>query len=160
MNLSKDIINAYLDKKLISMQKHPDTDLYILNYTPKCQYDKLWDGFTKQCRGLIIDDKGNIKARPFSKFFNIEEHQPEEIPNEPFIVTVKEDGSLGITYWIGNKPFIATRGSFTSPQAIKANEMIKEKYSNNFNNIIKYKDEFTFLWEIIFKENRIVFIRH
>ena len=83
-------------------QKHPKLPLSIWNYTPKTQYGelynqyKLWDEVTLQCRGLVIDDEGKVVARPFKKFFNIEENQYE--PTSEFEVFEKMDGSLGILF--------------------------------------------------------------
>jgi len=50
-------------------------------------------------RGTILDIEGNVIAKPFPKFFNYEEHEPEEIPNESFRVYEKLDGSLGIIFY-------------------------------------------------------------
>ena len=73
-----------VDEKLVSVQKHPDAALYIYNYSPRVQFEKLWNEVTLQTRGLILDAEMNIIARPFKKFFNLEEHQPEDIPQMPF----------------------------------------------------------------------------
>lgn len=147
-------IQPYIDKKLISMQRHPDRpEIVIFNYTAKCQYDRAWDDITMMCRGLIYNtDTEEIIARPFKKFFNLEEHTgplPEEAP----CVWEKYDGSLGILYWIDDTPYIATRGSFTSDQAKWATEWFRAKYSNNPED---FHDELTYLFEIIYPENRIV----
>lgn len=143
-----------IDEKYISVQKHPFADLFIYNYTQKCQFDSVWNEETMQCRGLIMDSKGNIKARPFKKFFNYEQHVGEDskisgLPVEDFEVFEKLDGSLGILYWIGDNPVIATRGSFTSDQAVKGSQLLN-KYANVWNR------DYTYLFEIIYPENRIV----
>lgn len=106
-------------------------------------------------RGLITDLEGNIKALPFKKFFNMSEHTGEDstlpsLPLEEFEVFDKMDGSLGILYWIGEEPRIATRGSFTSDQAIKGTGMLR-KYPNAV-----WDRQYTYLFEIIYPENRIV----
>ena len=41
--ISWKIINEYLEKDLLIMQKHPSLDLWILNYSKTCQYEKAWD---------------------------------------------------------------------------------------------------------------------
>jgi len=151
MNLQK-----YIDDRYISVQKHPTEDLYIYNYTQKCQFDRVWTEETMMCRGLIMDGKGNIKARPFRKFFNYEEHVGEDsklpaLPLEPFQVQEKLDGSLGILYWVGDTPYLSTRGSFISEQAVKGTEILRNK---NIDGI--FNKEFTFLFEIIYPENRVV----
>ena len=140
-----------LDEKLVSVQKHPDADLFIYNYSPKVQYDKLWNEITLQTRGLILDAEMNVVAKPFGKFFNLEEHQPEEIPQLPFDVFEKMDGSLGILYWLNDKPFIASRGSFESEQAIKATEILHQRYADTF---IRLDKNSTYLFEIIYPTNQ------
>ena len=86
-------LNELVNQKYVSVQKHPEADLYIYNYTQNAQYEGFWNQITLMCRGLILDGQGNIIARPFPKFFNLEEHQPEEIPKENFEVFEKMDGS-------------------------------------------------------------------
>lgn len=135
---------------LVMCKKHPTAALWIYDYTPKTQYEKRWDEITMRCRGLIVDENGNIVARPFPKFFNYGEKMPEQ-RLQIVEATEKMDGSLGILYWVDNIPYIATRGSFTSDQAIWASNWIQpyaqllEKYRPN-----------TLLFEIIYPENRVV----
>jgi RNA ligase len=101
------------------------------------------------CRGLVTDDKGNIIARPFKKFFNIEEGK--YTPTKDFEVYEKMDGSLGIVFNYNLEWIFATRGSFTSDQAIKAKEIFYKKY----NDLLLSRSN-TYLFEIIYPENRIV----
>lgn len=152
MNL-KEELNNLKDQGLITLRPNSDNTLLIANYTPKVQYDRLWTDTLKICRGLIVDNEYNIVGRPFQKFFNLEEHQSDEIPNEPFQVFDKMDGSLGICFHYDGKWQIATRGSFNSEQAVKANEMLNTKYVD----WIEYlHPNFTYLFEIIYPENRII----
>jgi RNA ligase len=189
-------LEKYYNDGLLHKQTHPTLDLTIWNYSPKVQYEKLWDDITIQCRGLVTNSKGEIIARPFKKFFNYEEHKPEDIPNEDYVVYEKMDGSLGILFyyeevlsderryniWFNNnyetgmerffdpnnlpdydnsyyEPtpktkgewIMATRGSFTSPQAIKGKEILDAKYD-----IGSLRKDNTYLFEIIYPENRIV----
>lgn len=148
-NLDNLINQGYISKK-----KHPTENLYILNYTAKTQYEKLWNDLTLQCRGLIVDNNLNIKARCFNKFFNYEEVHAEVnsrlSSGLKFDLCEKMDGSLGILYWVGKVPFIATRGSFESEQAIRATQIL---YKNT--EINKLDCNLTYLFEIIYPENRI-----
>ena len=73
------ILNDYIENKLIVANKHSEYDIWILNYSPKTQVNRVWDDYTLSCRGLVIDAKGNILARPFQKFMNYEEYDPSEI---------------------------------------------------------------------------------
>ena len=151
--LNKELLKKMIDEKLVFVNKHPNAEIYIHNYSPKVQYEKLWNEITLQTRGLILDNNMNVVARPFPKFFNLSEHQPSEIPNEPFEVFEKMDGSLGILAFINDKPFIATRGSFISDQSKHATELLYNKYSHTFSKLDKDK---TYLLEIIYPSNRIV----
>jgi RNA ligase len=139
-----EILQKYHEEGLLHKQTHPTLDLTIWNYSPKVQYEKLWDDITIQCRGLVTNSKGEIVARPFKKFFNYEEHTPEDIPNENYVVYEKMDGSLGILFNYENEWILATRGSFTSPQAIKGKELL-EKYP-----LGKLNKNNTYLFEIIY----------
>lgn len=151
-----DELKKAVDAKLVTERKHPTADLYIYNYTPLVQYSRAWDEVTLNCRGLILDGSGNVVARPFRKFFNYEEYQNPEMPplplHLPYTVMDKMDGSLGILYHDGNDYAIATRGSFESDQAIKATEILRTKYKD-FKPVL---DVHTYLFEIIYPENRIV----
>jgi len=146
-------LKEMIDNKLVSVQKHPEADLYIYNYTQIVQYDRIWNDITLMTRGLILDVDFNIVSRPINKFFNLEEHDLNEIPNLDFDVYEKLDGSLGILYWLNDKPYIASRGSFTSEQANKATKILYDKYSHLFHKIDKKS---TYIFEIIYPENRIV----
>jgi T4 RnlA family RNA ligase len=146
-----DILNHYIEKGLVVKQDHPTLPLSIYNYSRTCQYERLWDDVTMDCRGLVLDSEGNVIAKPFRKFFNMEEHKPEEIPNEPFEVFEKMDGSLGILFNYKGEWILSTKGSFNSDQAIKGMEIAK-RY--NYDKICI--PGFVYLFEIIYPENRIV----
>ena len=143
-----EILNKYHNEGLLYKQVHPTLPLTIWNYTEKVQYENLWDEITMICRGLVTDNKGNVVAKPFKKFFNMEENK--HTPTEEFEVYKKEDGSLGVLFHYEGEWILATRGSFTSDQAVKGTELLK-KYD-----IHKLQKKFTYLFEIVFKQNRIV----
>jgi RNA ligase len=195
MKYDLNILNKYIDEGLVIKQVHPTLPLSIYNYSRECQYDGKWDDITLNCRGLVLDNDGNVIAKPFTKFFNYEELKPEDIPNENFEVYEKMDGSCGIIFyykrelsleeqyniWFNNNyetgmerffdpnnlpnfddPYyeptpktkgewhVATRGSFTSEQAIKGKEMLDKLPLD------KLDKNNTYLSEILFKQNRIV----
>jgi RNA ligase len=146
-----DILNDYIEKGLVVKNDHPTLPLSIYNYSRTTQYVGKWDNITKSCRGLILDREGNVVAKSFDKFFNLEEHNPEEIPNEEFEVYEKLDGSLGILFWYQGKWILASKGSFISDQAIKGKNILNSKY-----NVEPIPKGYTTLVEIIYPENRIV----
>ena len=144
-------LREMMDAGYINMQMHPSAPLYIYNYSKMCQIDKMWNDTTEKCRGLIVDSNDNIISRPFRKFYNYEEYEdPSVIPDLPFDIYEKLDGSLGILYWIDNTPYIATRGSFVSDQAMHATEILHKKFRNVWSRLDRSK---TYLFEIIYPED-------
>ena len=153
----------------IKARYHPeDNNIVILNYTELATYERRWNKYTMTARGLILDltnatDNGKIHilAKPFEKFPNfgsneIEGYEDDIDFNEIESVMEKMDGSLGISYFFNNEIHFATRGSFTSEQAIKAKEIWDKKYSKNENISSFCRVPVTYLVEIIYPQNRVV----
>ena len=146
MNL--ETLHKYKEDGLLRCQTHPTLPLTIWNYTEKVQYERLWDEVTLSCRGLVFDDEGNQVSYPFKKFFNIEENK--HTPTNDFEIYEKVDGSL-ITVFNYNGEWVASsRGSFTSEQAIAAQELF-----NRFK-VDMLDPNATYLFELIAPWNRIV----
>lgn len=144
-------VKQLVDEGYIRAQRHPTAPLTIYNYSEKAQFEWHWTPETRACRGLIVDDQNWIVARPFEKFFTVEQLTDTPLPLEPFEVYEKLDGSLGILYHVDGQPFIATRGSFISEQAKRATQMLRTKYKH-----VKFNPDLTYLFEIIYPENRVV----
>lgn len=153
MKIDQELLKEMRAKGYICVQKHPVAELYIYNYTQLAQYERMWNDATLMCRGLIMDAAHHVVARPFGKFFNLGEQEHQIIPNEAFEVFEKMDGSLGVMYWVDQKPYIASRGSFTSAQSEKANQLLQEKYAHCIDQL---DPSLTYVFEIIYPENRIV----
>lgn len=146
-------LNKRRDSGSIVIVDHPDgLPLMICNYTDRCTYEKLWDEVTLQCRGLVVDRDGDIVARPFRKFFNDTEHADGEVPwHLPCEITQKVDGSLLIVFAFDGEWHVITRGSWTSSQAIEGRKIIESQIG--FDNLRRFR---TYLFEVIYPENRIV----
>lgn len=148
--LEQDVINGYISKR-----RHPLKEIpyFIYNYTAKTEYDNYWNDETRVCRGLILDENNVTISKPFEKFFNYNQVK-DQIPDESFDIFEKLDGSLGISYYhVFNGWSIATRGSFESDQAVFATNLLRSKYAG----ALYYLDpNLTYLFEIIYPENRIV----
>lgn len=151
MNLKQ--LNNLVETGYIKKRLHPYLDLNIYNYSEKCAYERFWNETTMACRGLVLNYHGNIIARPWKKFFNIDQPEAPSIPNEEFEVYEKMDGSLIIIFVYEGELVIASRGSFVSDQAFWAREIIDTYYPN----ILDYIEEGkTYLCELIHPKNRIV----
>lgn len=152
-------LQPFIDEKYISVRKHPEEDLWIYDYTQNCQFEKKWTPETMMCRGLILDAEGNVIARPFDKFFNQGENG--DTPHSGnFVAYDKMDGSMGIMYPHagGTKLSLATRGSFTSDQAIEGTKMLQRYLDNKAikDSLLRISKYDTYLFEILYPENRIV----
>jgi hypothetical protein len=154
MHLSKEQIisieNA-IAEGYVNKTKHPEFDLYNLNYTNKCQIDWRWNEATKLCRGLIVDGDYNVRARSYHKFFTIDQIEdsncdvmpPEDIE---YIIAHKKDGFLGILYFGDDGlPYISSRGSFTSDMALNATKMLRTKYKD-----CEWNSKYSYVFEIIY----------
>jgi RNA ligase len=156
-------INLYADmifQGMVGRQFHPNLPLVIINYTHQCQFSQTWNQVTKQCRGLIYNlETEEVVARPFPKFFNAEELGPSKVGQalgRNVQATDKLDGSLGILYPDSSRATgyaMATRGSFTSEQAVHATDVMDDyMLKSDF----YPSPHYTYLFEIIYPQNRIV----
>lgn len=146
----EELLERMIDERFVKRTAHPDGGVWILNYTARAQYQAEWNDVTLACRGLVFDDRGFVIARPFRKFFNLQEHDISGLDGE-VVVTEKLDGSLGVLYPHSGDWRVATRGSFESEQAIEATRMLRESYST-----FEPNPAWTYLFEIIYPQNRIV----
>lgn len=146
-----------INDRQLTRRKHPEAPLYIYNYTDRCQYERIWTNETTRCRGLILDADGYVVARPFRKFFNLSEHEggAKNVGAVPLGAEYKAfeklDGSLGIAYPVNGRIQIATRGAFASEQAQWANRWWADNAAG-----VEIPDGQTWLFEILYPENRIV----
>lgn len=149
-DLEREIAEGY-----VRVRKHPTLLLDILNYSEKAQYEQRWNAVTRNCRGLIVDDAGNVVSRPWPKFYNLGEHDGVKLPeinlDAKCVTQDKLDGSLGILFPTSDGPAIATRGSFESDQAKWATTWLRENFPD-----WKPDPRTTYLFEIVYAANRIV----
>jgi RNA ligase len=148
------MLDDMINDGYVTAREHPNLPLRILNYTNAASYGKVWNPVTRQCRGLIYNTTTmEVVARPYSKFFNYGETEAAHLKLDiPVIVTDKADGSLAVLYPVPGSHAIATRGSFTSDQAIHATQIWKDRYEPVFTPT----PGLTYLFEVVYPENRIV----
>lgn len=125
--------------------------LLIFNYNAMAQFHSEWNFFERVSRGLVLDKTtAEVVARGFDKFYNWLEGGRVA---HGYIVTVTEkmDGSLGILYRHHGQYCITTRGSLTSEQGQWATDFLNTHYD-----LSNLDSQYTFLFEIIYPDNRIV----
>ncbi|MFG2981866.1 RNA ligase [Streptomyces sp. NPDC048258] len=145
-----------IDAGYVTRKSHPDLPLSIYTYTRTAQYERVWNQVTTRCRGLVADDTtGAIVALPLPKFFNVGEHEAGQpyapaLPDEPFEVYDKVDGSLAVVFHYADRWRVASKGSFVSAQATWAQRLLDTK------DTAALRPGTTYLAEILYPQNRIV----
>ena len=159
MKLDLAYLQGLREQRLVSLVYDAASGLTLANYSPKAQYDQMWDEYPLllDCRGIIFRSDGEVVAKPFRKFFNLGERPTTQIsallPHGVPEISCKLDGSLGILFYsqLERAWRIATRGSFTSDQAIRATHMWQTRQS-----MAPPDPRWTYLFEIVYPGNRVV----
>lgn len=145
-----------IDAGYVTRKAHPELPLSIYTYTRTAQYERVWNEVTTRCRGLVADDTtGAVVALPLPKFFNVGEHESGQpyapaLPDEPFEVYDKVDGSLAVVFHYAGRWQVASKGSFISAQAVWAQRRLDGKDTTAL------RPGVTYLAEILYPGNRIV----
>lgn len=138
--------------------------LTVWCYSEKCQYEKLWDEYTKIARGIVTDANGNVISRPFPKFFNLGEVDEKSLPWKSADIEICEklDGSLIVVSFYKGRMIVNSKGSFNTVQADFARLWLMNKMLPWVEQECKFSladdgwHAFTYCFEAIFPENRIV----
>lgn len=147
-------------EKKIAVRNHPDfVELGIASYTKKFLYgvrsDEDWTETMLKMRGIIFHlGTGEVLAHSFDKFFNSFEVPSitDKIKEQKlYSVAEKADGSIITGFSHRGENVWASKGSFTSEQALKAKEIFDSVYGGKV-----LPEGFTFTFEVIYPENRIV----
>lgn len=156
MEINYGELQKYVDSRAIIRVDHSEFPISIYKYGVATQYSGNWNKYTLKARGLILDNKGNIIARPLPKFFNHTQvintlQEVDGFFEYDLELTEKIDGSLGILYFWEENAYIATPCSFNSSQAIWATQWINKNVDISLIN-----REYTYLFEIIYPNNQII----
>ncbi|MFE2270584.1 RNA ligase [Streptomyces lavendulae] len=147
---------AAIDAGHVTRKPHPELPLSIYTYTRTAQYEQIWNTVTTRCRGLVADDAtGAVVALPLPKFFNVGEHgqgrpYAPALPDEPFEVYDKVDGSLAVVFHYADHWRVASKGSFISAQATWGQRRLDTRDTTAL------VPGVTYLAEILYPQNRIV----
>lgn len=151
--------------------------LTLFKYTQKTIIEDLWNDVNRQARGIIFDIDGRVVARPFNKFFNMNEREETKAANLPwsdgFEIFEKLDGSCGTGYIHDSQWKLATPGSMESDQALEGTRILNEAirtpgkteldplfWVDQRYNLNHLPVDCTPIFEILYPENRIVVDYH
>lgn len=159
-------LDKYIQNTSMCHEQHPCKKLNLYGYysggTDKQR--TIWDNTNKQCRGVILDQQGNIIEKTFPKFWTFRQYLSESmlllsdnqiirIPKGKFKIYEKIDGTMVTLYWLNNNPYLATQRSFTNIKAIEATKLLYEKYSHLFSKLNK---RYTYIFEAVYPETKVL----
>lgn len=151
----KSVLDRLATEGLVSTTPGPD-GLTLYNYTDKTVWDRLWCPESMAARGLVLDADGAVIARPWPKFFNLDEpgFEAATLPAEVPELSDKHDGSLIIVFWNPRRSRwqAVTRGSWDNAQTQHANEWLEGRDTDN------WPRQYTMLFELVAPWNRIVLV--
>jgi RNA ligase len=151
-----------------NLTAHRIDGLVSFDYNKNITFEMDWDEISLNARGIVFEEStGKLVANAFPKFFNYEELNGDDarsielvnkIPEKyhpnydgESMILEKADGSCAITFWFNDRWYVKTRGSFVSDQAVWASA-----YLNNFIKTDEMNKSKTYIFEIIYPDNRIV----
>jgi RNA ligase len=150
-------LRSDIEAGYVNVADHHELPLNLYTYSRAAQFDGHWTDATSKCRGLIVDtETGEIVALCMPKFHNYSEHingkeYAGALPDEPFEIFAKVDGSMGTVFNYSGRWLVATKGSFHSEQAQWATKHLNEGWYANL-----LMPSHTYVVEIIYPTNRIV----
>lgn len=146
MNLNdQDITNllSLINEGYIRKAEHPTLPLFIYNYTPKTQFEQVWNNITRITRGLVLDETYQFIIKCPEKFFNKGEPFASSInlfncriseKLDGYYISIKQDSKYGL--------IITSRGSFHNQYT----EAVKSFLTPNV--IEQLKPDYTYFCEL------------
>jgi len=132
-------------------------ELHVFNYTPRAEFERNWNWYTRNLRGAVLDKNGNFVARAIPKFFNVDSDMEESkygnLPRHlPCQITNKADGSL-IHAWkspLDGKWQISSKCSFDNDYTKAAMQF----FTSN-SRYINLPGDISFCFEVRFNEDKM-----
>ena len=144
-----------VDAKLVKAVPDPSgSGLTIFDYTDHCVFERAWDAYTLQARGLVLDSDGKVVARPWPKFFNLGQTPDTQLAALPASVpelSRKYDGSLVVVFHHAHHWRATTRACWDNEQTRFA-----DRWLAHSSGVAGMSPRFTYLFELVAPWNRIV----
>lgn len=154
-----DILNQLDNSQLVNKKELTD-GIVSYNFTRDAFYKSQWNDLTTTARGLFVDsESGDVIARSYSKFFNLEERPETQLRNLqnslqfPVELYEKENGFLGIVSY--NKKtdelFIASKSTNLGDFAGYLKEILLKTLGNKINTFKEFlkRMNVTAIFEVI-----------
>ena len=127
--MNKFDVNDLIKSGLVRAKTYTEGDfagLSVLKYHGRVFWDNMWgrDRRLLDCRGIVVDQEGNVVLHPFTKIFNRGENKTDLNVNDIVIEVQKVNGFMaGATIYKG-KWLISTTGTLDSDYARLAKSVI------------------------------------
>jgi tRNA splicing ligase len=140
------------EKKMTS-----NPNISSFNFTRDAFWERQWNSSTIKARGLFINTiSGEIVARSYEKFFNLDEREEGKLENLgktlqfPITLYGKENGFLGLISWDYEKDqlFTATKSSDQGNYVGWFRNILKHYYLENIEKFVK-ENNVTLVCEVI-----------
>jgi hypothetical protein len=160
-----EFIQQMKDSSLVKERKLPD-GISSLNFTRNAFYKNEWNELNVKARGMFVDEDGNIIARSYDKFFNLEEVPETTIESLrenlvfPVKVYQKENGFLGIlSVYNGELLYCSKSQTYKSEQGDFARmfkTIFEREYAKNVENIKKFisSNNVSMIFEVVSPKDR------
>lgn len=140
------------NERLIARRETSYPGLYVLKYKRRAFFDGVWNQFTEECRGTIVDADYNVISRPFTKIFNygIEAKAPR-LPLDTVVRAYRKvNGFMVAMTMMGDELLVSTTGSTDSPYVTMAKEqMLKQHPWQHWVDAIKLFTGYTMMFECV-----------
>jgi len=140
-----------MNPRLIGLRSAGD-GIFILKYKKRVFFDDLWNRFTEECRGTIVDKDFNIVSRPFTKIYNygIEKRAPKLAPDTPVVAYRKVNGFMVAMTWYKDDILVSTTGSTDSPYTAFAKEQMLAEHSwDHWKDAVRIFHGYTLMFECV-----------
>lgn len=146
---------AALNQLSIQVTRHTTLPLNILNYN---QIESpRFDPVVRECRGLVLDDKGEYVAKGFDRFYNLGENPQDQcdVPNSSIVEKV--DGSFILLYYYDGWR-VNTRASFAEGETngVKWKDLFWRNINMDFINSMWWARRMSFVFELVGPHNQVV----
>jgi len=144
-----DVMRHFVGKKAIRVGRHPEDELTIYNYNSAYMEEHGYavHPLVGISRGLILDNEGYIKARPFSQLTELDED--DELSEGKRSYFEKIDGTMLVQYTDSKGELhAATRTSFSARHAVAGTELLREYQGYPFD------PNLTYIWEMVHPDLR------
>ena len=121
--------NDLIKSGLVRAKTYTEGDfagLSVLKYHGRVFWDNMWkrDPRLLECRGIVVDQQGNVVLHPFTKIFNRGENKTDLDQNRIVVEVEKKNGFMaGATVYNG-KWLVSTTGTLDSDYARLAAKVI------------------------------------